>query len=70
MKAHVYSTLEDLKGYRRTFADVLSRDLDPETARRLGETHLAVLAIEAVLAEPEPIKTGRHIEFGEDGYPK
>lgn len=63
------SLLDDLQMYRRQFVDQLAADLDPDIARKLGETHMAILAVEAVMTEPEPVKTGPRIIFGEDGWP-
>lgn len=64
------SLLHDLKAYRRQDVANLEQDLSREAVRALAETHTAILAIEAVMAEPEPVRTGPRIEFGEDGYPK
>lgn len=61
--------LADLKEYRRNFANELASDLDHNVARKLGEVHLAIMAIEAVLAEPAPTTTGPKIEFGQYGWP-
>lgn len=62
--------LADLKEHRRQLVDHLSADMDPEVARTLALTHTAILAVEAVMAEPEPATTGPLVEFGEDGWPK
>ncbi|WP_457660958.1 hypothetical protein [Sinorhizobium medicae] len=62
--------LQQLKQYRRDFVFQLHCDLSPSTARQLAETQMAILAVEAVMAEPKPVRTGPIIEFGEDGYPK
>lgn len=64
------SLLFEMKAYRQQFAERLSYDMDQETARRLAETHTAILAIEAVMAEPEAKPVGPRIEYGPDGYPK
>ena len=64
------SLLDDLKEYRRQFVDHLEADMDPATARRLGETHLAILAVEAVMNEPPVVRTGPMIQFDETGWPK
>ena len=70
MKADYSCLLEQMKQYRAHAVDFLDFDPSRENAQHLAYTHMAVLAIEAVMAEPEPVKTGPMIEFGEDGYPK
>lgn len=68
---HLNSLLFEMKAYRQQFAEHLSYDMDQETVRRLAETHTAILAIEAVMAEPPPPPpTGPKVEYGPDGYPK
>ena len=62
--------LERMKEYRRGFVLQLESDLDPGTAAELADTHLCIQAIEAVMNEPEPAKTGPRVEYGLDGYPK
>lgn len=64
------SLLHDLKAYRRQDVAHLEQEMSREAVRALAETHMAILAIEAVMAEPEPVKTGPRIEYGPDGYPK
>ena len=63
------SLLETLKDYRRGFAEDLD-PMDSDNTKRLGEVHLAVLAVEAAMAEPPGEKTGPHIEFDASGWPK
>jgi hypothetical protein len=64
------SELALMKERRRQFADQFAYDDEPETVRRLGETHMAILALEAVMAEPVEVPVGPRVEFGEDGWPK
>jgi hypothetical protein len=42
---------------------------DNEALLYLGSLHLAILAVEAILAEQPPVKTGPRIDFDRDGYP-
>jgi hypothetical protein len=62
--------IELLKSRRRQLAGQFAYDDDPATTRQLGETHTAILAIEAVMAEPVIVPTGPIVEYGEDGWPK
>jgi len=68
--SHYADLLASLKEYRRNFADQLDQDMDLNTRKNLAETHMCILAIEAIIAEPPVEKTGPSIEFGADGYPK
>ncbi|RWO03180.1 MAG: hypothetical protein EOS07_35550 [Mesorhizobium sp.] len=62
--------LHGLKQERRWAVDNVTADVLPEHIDRLANLHTAILALEAVMAEPRQAKTGPKIEFGEDGYPK
>jgi len=65
-----HSDLLDLfKQRRRQFVDNLAYDDDPKTAARLADIQLVISSIEAVMDEPEPVKTGPRVEFGPDGWP-
>jgi hypothetical protein len=67
---HLNSLLFDLKAYRQQFAERLAYEMDQETVCQLAETHTAILAVEAVMAEPESRKICPKIEIGPDGYQK
>ncbi|PWL19271.1 hypothetical protein DKP76_01540 [Falsochrobactrum shanghaiense] len=69
MKNDYSSLLELMKMHRRDLVDRLENDDDPKTAKMLGEAHLAILAIEAVMSERPSEKTGPKIEFDEKGWP-
>lgn len=63
-------SLELFKVRRRHYVDQLEYDDDFDTAAKLADIQLVITAIEAVIAEPVPVKTGPRIAYGADGYPK
>lgn len=72
MKADLTFLIDDLKDEReRIIASMTSgQGWTDEHIRGLANIHTAILAVEAQMFEPEPVKTGPKVEFGPDGYPK
>lgn len=67
MKEHD-DLLAALKRERRWAVDEITEDLKPWDVQLVASIHIAIQALEAVMAEPS--KTGPKIEYGTDGYPK
>jgi hypothetical protein len=63
--------LDHLKMYRRAFVEKYAAQAgDEDTLARIAQIQTAITAVEAVMAEPTPAKTGPKIEFDENGWPK
>lgn len=71
MSAHfpISSILNDLRQQRSDLINSMEQGWDDESVRKLAETHLAILAIEAVMAEPPAAKTGPVVRYDEEGWP-
>lgn len=65
----VSTILDDLRQQRSDLIVSMERGWDDDSVRKLGETHLAIVAIAAVMAEPVPVKAGPLVRYDGEGWP-